>query len=78
MLRKRKPVAVDLDVLRVAVEERGRAPLAQRTVLRFVPLLDVEEHAPVPLVWWGPVASYVVVQVIITVFWPAGYLKIMP
>jgi hypothetical protein len=38
----------------------------------------VKEHAPVPLVWWGPVASYVVVQVIITVFWPAGYLKIMP
>jgi len=45
VLRKRKPVTADLNVLHVAVEKRGRAPLAIRTVLRSVRLLDVEQHA---------------------------------
>src|SRR5215831_3986685 len=48
VLRKRKPVTVDLNVLHVAVEKRGRATLAVRTVLRLVRLLDVEQHAAAP------------------------------
>src|SRR4051812_29892422 len=45
VLREGQPVAVDLDVLRLAVEERRRAASSVRTVCGSVRLLDVEEHA---------------------------------
>jgi len=51
VLRKRKPVTVDLNVLHGAVEKRSRASLAIRTVLRSVRLLDVEQHAAAPPVY---------------------------
>src|SRR6185503_9830425 len=44
VLRERQPIAVDLDVLRFAVEERFRSPFAVRAIVRRVRLLDVEEH----------------------------------
>ena len=44
VLWKGEPIAMDLDVRRVTVEERLGASLAVGTVLWRVRLLDVEEH----------------------------------
>ena len=44
MLGEGEPVATERDALRLAIEERPRASLAVRTILRLVGLLDVEQH----------------------------------
>ena len=65
VLRERQPIAVDLDVLRCAIEERRRAPFAVRAILGRVCLLDVEEHPEGLPVSWRPLAPVAVAEIVV-------------